>query len=291
MHTDMLILGYVIVAMQVFLICSVSDFVLSVTMSFRVNILEDNNHIVSPSPVTKGKASRTPRTGSVMAANASPNIPCTPGSLDGVNKVNSVGGPNNRKRPMPSGSSSPPMAQWVGQRPQKISRTRRANVVSPVSNHDEEQMSSERGHISDFAAQVTSAGINGPSLAKDLVNGTTQVKMKRENVSSPSRLSESEESGAGENREGKPKQKGTGGGAVEERSLNQNVVPPILLTKKSRVLNKEDAGDGVRRQGRTGRGASSSRTNISPMREKLENPASGKPLRSTRPISDKSGRW
>ncbi|KAJ6900834.1 hypothetical protein NC652_026813 [Populus alba x Populus x berolinensis] len=258
----------------------------------KVNIPEDNNHTVSPSPVTKGKASRTPRTGSVMAANVSPNISRVPGALDGweqtpgITKGNSAGGPNNRKRPLPTGSSSPPMAQWVGQRPQKISRTRRVNVVSPVSNHDEGQMSSERGHISEFSTRVSSAGINGPPLAKDVVNGTKQVRVKHENVSSPSRLSESEESGAGENHEGKPKEKGTGSGAVEERSLNQNVVPSLLLTKKSKMLNREDTSDGGRRQGRTGRGASSSRISISPMRE---NPASTKPLRSTKPISDKSG--
>ncbi|KAJ6986618.1 hypothetical protein NC653_019981 [Populus alba x Populus x berolinensis] len=188
---------------------------------------------------------------------------------------------------MPTGSSSPPMAKWVGQRPQKISRTRRVNVVSPVSNHDEGQMSSERGHVSDFATRVTS-GIDGPPLAKDVLNGTTQVRVKHENVSSPSRLSESEESGAGENREGKPKDKRTGSGRVEERSLNQNAVPSLLITKKNKTLGREDTGDGVRRQGRTGRGPSS-RTNISPMREKLENPASTKPLRNMRPISDKSG--
>ncbi|KAJ6986633.1 hypothetical protein NC653_019993 [Populus alba x Populus x berolinensis] len=259
----------------------------------KVNITEDNNHTVSPSPVTKGKASRTPRTSSLMAASTSTKTPLSPGGLDGweqppaITKVNSVGGPNNRKRPMPTGSSSPPMAKWVGQRPQKISRTRRVNVVSPVSNHDEGQMSSERGHVSDFATRVTS-GIDGPPLAKDVLNGTTQVRVKHENVSSPSRLSESEESGAGENREGKPKDKRTGSGRVEERSLNQNAVPSLLITKKNKTLGREDTGDGVRRQGRTGRGPSS-RTNISPMREKLENPASTKPLRNMRPISDKSG--
>ncbi|KAJ6901384.1 hypothetical protein NC651_019214 [Populus alba x Populus x berolinensis] len=244
----------------------------------KVNITEDNNHTVSTSPVTKGKASRTPRTSSLMAASTSTKNPLAPGGLDGweqppaITKVNSVGVPNNRKRPMPTGSSSPPMAKWVGQRPQKISRTRRVNVVSPVSNHDEGQMSSERGHVSDFATRVTS-GIDGPPLAKDVLNGSTQVRVKHENVSSPSRLSESEESGAGENREGRPKDKRTGSGGVEERSLNQNAVPSLLVTKKNKTLGREDTGDGVRRQGRTGRGPSS-RTNISPVREKLENPTS-----------------
>ncbi|KAJ6727428.1 hypothetical protein OIU79_005334 [Salix purpurea] len=260
----------------------------------KVNSMEDNNHTASPSPVTKGKASRTPRTGSLMAGSTSINTPLSPGAPDGweqppaITKVNSVGGPNNRKRPMPTRSSSPPMAKWVGQRPQKISRTRRVNVVSPVSNHDEGQMSSERGHVSDFSTRVTSSGIDGPPLAKDLLNGTTQIRVKHENIPSPSRLSESEESGAGENREGKPKDKRTGSSGVEERSMNQNAVPSLLLTKKNKTPSREDTGDGVRRQGRTGRGPSS-RTNISQMKEKLENPASTKPLKNTRPISDKSG--
>lgn len=278
--------------------CCNVDFLMfdvAITVLFRINLLEDN-HVVNPSPVTKGKASRAPRTGSLMAANASPNFPRASGALDvweqspGINKVNSVGGSNNRKRPLPTGSSSPPITQWVGQRLQKSSRARRANVVSPISNHDEGQMSSEVGHPSDFATRVTSVGINGSLLAKDVANGTQEVRVKHENVSSPARLSESEESGAGENRKGRPKEKGAGSGGIEE-SPNQNVVPSILLTKKNKTLNKEDIGDGVRRQGRTGRGASSSRTNISPTGEKLENPASTKPLRSMRPVSDKSGRW
>ncbi|KAJ6428770.1 hypothetical protein OIU84_020439 [Salix udensis] len=215
----------------------------------KVNIMEDNNHTASPSPVTKGKASRTPRTGSLMAGSTSINTPLSPGAPDGweqppaITKVNSVGGPNNRKRPMPTRSSSPPMAKWVGQRPQKISRTRRVNVVSPVSNHDEGQMSSERGHVSDFSTRVTSSGIDGPPLAKDLLNGTTQIRVKHENIPSPSRLSESEESGAGENREGKPKDKRTGSSGVEERSMNQNAVPSLLLTKKNKTPSREDTGE------------------------------------------------
>ncbi|EEF37407.1 conserved hypothetical protein [Ricinus communis] len=261
----------------------------------KLNINNDNN-VAGSSPMTKGKASRAPRTGSVMAANSSPNFSRTSGPPDGweqtpsINKVNSFGGTNNRKRSMPAGSSSPPMAQWVGQRPQKFSRTRRVNVMSPVSNHDEVQMFSEGGQPSDFAARLTSTGSNGSLLAKDVANGNQLVKVKYENVSSPaSRLSESEESGAGANHEGRPKEKGTSSGGVEERSQNQNVGPSVVLMKKNKMLNKEDTGDGLRRQGRAARGASSSRTSISPVREKLESPGSAKPVRNTKPVPDKSG--
>ncbi|XP_057979002.1 uncharacterized protein LOC131165336 isoform X2 [Malania oleifera] len=258
----------------------------------KSNIREDN-HVTSPGSVMKGKASRAPRTGPVMAANSSPNFPRATGALEGweqpqnVNKVHSVGGTSNRKRPMPTRSSSPPMAQWVGQRPQKISRTRRANLVSPVSNHDELQMSSEGCPPTDFGARITSNVTNGSHLAKSVANGTQQFKVKLENVSSPARLSESEESGAGENR---LKEKGMGNCEGEERAANavQNV-GPVLASQKNKTLSKEETGDGVRRQGRTGRGSSFSRASISPMREKLETPATMKPLRSTRPSTDKNG--
>ncbi|KAL5735172.1 hypothetical protein ACOSP7_033033 [Xanthoceras sorbifolium] len=260
----------------------------------KLNIREDS-HIVSPGLFTKGKASRAPRTGPVMAANSSPNIP-RPSGADGweqsssINKVNSVGGANNRKRPMPAGSSSPPMAQWVGQRPQKISRTRRANLVSPVSNLDEGQISSE-GCSPDLGARTTSMGTNGLLTSRGVANGTQQFRVKQENVSSPARLSEFEESGAGENRESRLKEKGIGSNEVEERATPsaQSVGPSVLLTKKNKILTREESVEGVQRQGRSGRGSSYSRTSISPMREKFENQSSSKPLKSTRPGSDKSG--
>ncbi|XP_021611359.1 uncharacterized protein LOC110614174 isoform X4 [Manihot esculenta] len=259
----------------------------------KLNILEDN-HLSGSSLVMKGKASRAPRTGSGMAANSSSNFSHTSVAPDGweqtptINKVSSIGGPNNRERSMPAGSSSPPMAQWVGQRPQKISRTRRANVVSPVSNRDELQMSSDGGHPSEFAARLNTTGSNGSLLAKDASNGIHLVKVKNENVSSPSRLSESEESGGGANHDCRPKEKGMGGGGVEEIPQNHNI-GPVVLMKKNKVLNEESSGDGLRRQGRIGRGASSSRASIFAGRAKLESPASTKPARSTRPVSDKNG--
>ena len=229
-----------------------------------------------------------------MAANSSLSFPRTSGALEGweqplsVNKTHSISATNNRKRPMPTGSSSPPMAQWGGQRPQKISRTRRANLVSPVSNHDEVQISSE-GCTPDFGARMASTGNSGSLFARGVGNGSQHGKMKLENVSSPARLSESEESGAGENRS---KEKGMSNCEAEERSVNgiQNAGSSVLIAKKNKILIKEDIGDGVRRQGRSGRGSAFSRACISPMREKFENPTTTKPLRSARPGSDKNGR-
>ncbi|XP_065870309.1 uncharacterized protein [Euphorbia lathyris] len=260
----------------------------------KLNFLEDN-HTVSPSSVLKGKASRTPRTGCVTTTNSSPNFSRSSAPTDGweqlpsMTKVNSFGGASNCKRTIPAGPSSPPMAQWVGQRPQKISRTRRANVVSPVSNHDEVQISSEggQGYPSDF--RLTSVGCNGSLLAKDIANGNQLAKVKHERVFSPARLSESEESGVGANHEGRPKQKGISNG-IEERSENTNIGPSAVLMKKNKIYNGEDTGDGLRRQGRMGRGASVSRSNISPLREKLESPAaSAKPIRNMKLVSEKNG--
>lgn len=272
-------------------------FDLSVIVMFRLNVCEDN-HVVTPGPLAKGKASRAPRTAPIVAANSSPNIP-RPSGVDNweqtpsINKVNSVGLPNNRKRSMSAGSSSPPVAQWVGQRPQKISRSRRANLVSPVSNLDEGQISSEGCTPADLGARVSSVGTNGLLISRNVSNSTQHVKVKQEIVSSPARLSESEESGAGENRDGRLKEKGSGCAEVEERVTTavQGVGPSLLLAKKSKTLVKEEIGDGVRRQGRSGRVSSHSRASILPMREKVENPPSSKPLKSTRPGSDKNCRY
>ncbi|KAH9769067.1 hypothetical protein KPL71_011853 [Citrus sinensis] len=260
----------------------------------KLNVCEDN-HVVTPGPLAKGKASRAPRTAPIVAANSSLNIP-RPSGVDNweqtpsINKVNSVGLPNNRKRSMSAGSSSPPVAQWVGQRPQKISRSRRANLVSPVSNLDEGQISSEGCTPADLGARLSSVGTNGLLISRNVSNSTQHVKVKQEIVSSPARLSESEESGAGENRDGRLKEKGSGCAEVEERVTTavQGVGPSLLLAKKSKTLVKEEIGDGVRRQGRSGRVSSHSRASILPMREKVENPPSSKPLKSTRPGSDKN---
>ncbi|PON33076.1 spectrin beta chain, brain [Parasponia andersonii] len=261
----------------------------------KLNGREDSQ-IPSSNPLIKGKASRAPRSGPVVAGNLSANFPRTSGSLEGweqtanVNKIHSVSGANNRNRPMPTGSSSPPMAKWVGQRPQKISRNRRANLVFPVSNHDDVQISPEGCSPSDFGTRLTFSASNG-SLGRGMSNGAQQFKVKHENISSPTRLSESEDSGACENRESRLREKGIGSSEVEDKGADafQNTVPSTLLTKKTKITIKEESGDSVRRQGRSGRSSSFPKVNISPVKEKLENLASAKPLKSTRLGSERSG--
>ncbi|KAL3523657.1 hypothetical protein ACH5RR_016491 [Cinchona calisaya] len=252
----------------------------------------EDDHVSCPSPVAKGKPSRAPRSGS-STTNLVCNVPRVSGTLESwevvhsINKNSSSSGANNRKRAMPSGSSSPPITQWVGQRPQKISRTRRANLVSPVSNHDE-MLTSPEGCSPDFGSRLTSCGTSVSLLSKGSAIETQNIKAKPEAVSSPARFSESEESGAGEIR---LKEKGLGSGELEDKAVNaiQSVGTPPVLLKKNKFLAKEEVGDGIRRQGRSGRGSSVSRASMSPVTEKLDSAPSTKPLRSMRPGSDKNG--
>ncbi|XP_022990203.1 uncharacterized protein LOC111487166 [Cucurbita maxima] len=261
----------------------------------KLNVREDN-HVAGPYLLAKGKGSRAPRSGSTTAGSSSPNISRMSGALDSweqppiTNKFQSVNGANNRKRPMPSGSSSPPMAQWVVQRPQKMSRTRRSNLLSPVSNHDDVQGS--EGSPSDFGGRMASPVTSGSFLARNLSIGSQQVRVKQEVVSSPARLSESEESGAGENHDGQLKEKGSVSGELDERMLvsaAQNNAPNIFHSMKNKVHGKEEIRDSARRQGRSGRGSSFSRVSVSPSREKLETPTLTKPLKGARPGSEKNG--
>ncbi|KAL3838187.1 hypothetical protein ACJIZ3_022778 [Penstemon smallii] len=261
-------------------------------VNVKLNNREDN-HPACPSPILKGKASRAPRSGTMVAANSAANVPRVSGTLEsweqppGVNKTPSIGGANNRKRAVPSGSSSPPITQWVGQRPQKISRTRRTNLI-PVSSHDEVQMQSEGCSPSDFGPRLSTGG-NNASLPSNSTGSLNQnFKVKLENVPSPARLSESEESGASENR---IKERLVGYKDVEEKAANagQTVGPFTIPIKKKKSMIKEEVGDGVRRQGRSGRVSPFSRTSISPTREKLDNVAPTKPLRNARSGSDRNG--
>ncbi|XP_068658544.1 uncharacterized protein [Aristolochia californica] len=258
----------------------------------KINLREDGQ-VGSPSPVMKGKASRALRTGSNVPPNSSSNFTRTSGALEGweqapcPNKVQPVSGMNNRKRPMPTGSSSPPVAQWVGQRPQKISRTRRTNLVSPVSNNDESQILPEGFSTPDMGVRLAPNEVSGgPVLGRGISHSAQQFKLKLENVASPAGLSESEESGAGDS---KIKEKGIDNGEMEDKNVNavHKVGTFVLPTKNNKILVKEDIGDGVRRQGRSGRVSAQSRVCMPLTKEKVENAATTKPMRGSRPGSDK----
>ncbi|XP_047320029.1 uncharacterized protein LOC124924035 isoform X2 [Impatiens glandulifera] len=250
------------------------------------NIIREENRIGNTIPVTKTKASRAPRGGPSAAVSISTNIirsgaPEICKQSANLNKIHTSSGSNNKKRSIPSGSTSS-MTQWGGQRPQKISRTRRTNVVSPVSNPDDTQVSADGYSPSNFEARI-----NSSRGFRDGANGKHHLKMKVENASSPARFSEGEESGAGGNR---MKEKGTCISGIKEKA--GTTFPSFgtltMLAKKNKSPI-EDIGDCVPRQGRNGRGSPFSNSSTSPMRDKMENAATANPLRSARPNSDKNG--
>jgi hypothetical protein len=242
-------------------------------------------------PLTKGKACRAPRTSSLVVMNSSSTLQRSSGGIDeweetpSTNKSSPLGGTANRKRPMTASGSSPPVA-WVGQRPQKMSRTRRANVVSPVSNFDE---GLSEGSPLDAAVRpaVESPGL---LLPRGVASNNSQVTPRMDNISSPAGLSESEDSAATEN---KNKDKISNSGDFENEGANSahNSADLIISSKKSRILLKEELEDGsIRRQGRSGRNTMHVKGCASMPREKLDSPETRKLLKSGRPVSEKNER-
>ncbi|XP_038999102.1 uncharacterized protein LOC120124507 [Hibiscus syriacus] len=99
----------------------------------------EDNQASGSSTILKGKFSRAPRTGSIMVLDSSSKVHLSSGALQGSdqpnpNKIQALGVMNNKKCSMSTGSSSHAISQWGGQRPHKITRTRRANLVSPVAD-------------------------------------------------------------------------------------------------------------------------------------------------------------
>ncbi|KAK8336318.1 hypothetical protein V6Z11_A09G114600 [Gossypium hirsutum] len=248
--------------------------------------LQEENQSTGSSTMLKAKVSRAPRTGSIMVLDSSSKVNLSSGALQGwgeqpnLNKVQALGVASNKKRPMSTGSSHA-ISQWGGQRPHKISRTRRANLVSPVSNA-EPQISSQGISTPDFSARV-SIGTGGSLLGSSVDNVTPKVKREPENVSSPFGLSESEESEAGDS---KSKEKRFDSCEVS-LPASQKAGPFLLPTRKNK--NTNEIGDGVRRQGRNGSSAPPlTKPGVHPMREKLNNLTTAKLIQNTRSASDKN---
>ncbi|THU53437.1 hypothetical protein C4D60_Mb10t14390 [Musa balbisiana] len=258
--------------------------------SNKLNIREDVQ-AGNQSPMIKGKASRALRTVSGAVMNASSNFILSSGSIDGqgqaprINKVQPLTA-TNRKRLIPNESSSPPVTQWVGQRPQKISRTRRVNVVSPVSNLDEAQFLHEGSATPDVGARMAVVDSGGLLITRGLPNNIHQSKQKFDNVLSPSVLSESEDSAAVEN---KFKEKGIDNFELEDGPQTSLKATSVFPTKKNKTPPKEEIRDGVRRQGRSGgRGSVQSKACLSVPRQKIENLDTTKPLKSGKLGSERS---
>ncbi|KAL4318819.1 hypothetical protein GQ457_18G001480 [Hibiscus cannabinus] len=245
----------------------------------------DEFNSASPTSSTKMNASiRGPRSGSGVPPKLSPVVHRTTSNdwelSHCTNKPPTAGGVNNRKRTISTQSSSPPVANWASQRPQKSSRTaRRTNLVPILSNNDETPLLDT---LSDMAGNEIGSG-----YARRLSSGSPQqVKLKGDALCSAV-LSESEESGAAEI---KSRGKVTKSDEIDEKAGQnvQKVSTLILSSRKNKLMNGEDIGDGVRRQGRTGRGVTSTRSVIPMAVEKYGNLGTAKQLRSARLGLDKA---
>ncbi|KAI4382245.1 hypothetical protein MLD38_008233 [Melastoma candidum] len=239
------------------------------TKGSRINVRE-GDLANSPGLLIKGKFSRTPRAGSGVVADPSPISQSMPGGCSEdyeltskVDKIPPIVIAGDKKRSL--GSSSQPMAQWVGQRMHKKSRLRRANVVSPLLNHAEKthNLSDSPGML-DYSARNCSVG-KGGSL-HDYSSSKNYAKVKKEIDKSPSPLGvlESDESGAWEGL----KENGVDGGEVSLTTVSLNAVDFVPPGKKQWLSSHEHGG--VRKHGRSGRGLSQSKTGAPLGREKTD---------------------
>lgn len=210
-------------------------------------------------------------------------------------------GPVNRKRPAPSRSSSPPVASWGSSRPQKMARARRVNLNPPVSifvpAKEEANGAGATGTpLRDGSASAVTPGARlnplstggGPNLAKRLSGGHGVPLSKAQTewlfvsvgpVDSEDCVDDGhkskEKSRKHEDEEGEHKVSGT----VQK-------LGSVMTAKKSAGLAQEESGggDGVRRQGRTGRGSVMLRVVAasSPSGKVEVSPVNAKPTRSAR---------
>lgn len=233
----------------------------------------------SPTSSTKLNASaRGPRSGSSVGQKLSPVVSRTTAANDWevsqcTSKIPAAVGVNSRKRTPSMRSSSPPVAQWASQRPQKISRTGRRSFVPIVQSTDE------------TSALDTASAVTGNERR---LSGSSpqQVKLKGDHFSSAA-LSESEESGPPAEMKFKDKTKKSD--EMEEKA-GQNVqkMANLMLPPRKKIISGEDHGDGIRRQGRTGRGFTSTRSLMPLTVEKHGNVGTAKQLRSARLGFDKT---
>ncbi|XP_009387588.2 uncharacterized protein LOC135609293 isoform X5 [Musa acuminata AAA Group] len=257
------------------------------TFSFRSSECEEN---CCSSPTSNAKIPpRGPRSTSGSLSKASRNFPQNFKNSDGwepqcISKLNSVNGAINRKRSISEQSSSPPVAQWVGQRPQKLSRGARRSNLSPLTSNHLDTPSSDT--VDDSISIEGSSG-----FTRRLSSNTVQVKSKGEKIPSEL-LSESEETAVAVNKRKEKIKKSE----VEENVSQtlQKVVTLASTSKKRKLAAHRDLGFGVHRQGRVVRGLMPKGSGIRALMEKADNAASLSQARTLRVgserIESKTGR-
>ncbi|XP_058748688.1 uncharacterized protein LOC131621678 isoform X1 [Vicia villosa] len=241
-------------------------------------------------PHTKVKASRAPQTDNLIVGNSSSETLDAREQPSNVNQPHSLVGAINHKRPFPVESSMSGLAQWAGQRPQKSSRTRRANGVSPpVLNCDEMPVPFE-GCFPSSGTIMNSTTTSGPLTSKDAINNMQCTRNKNDDNSIQTRISESLEFGARENGENKLKEKELDRNKGDGRAINDSCITGsyMSMTKKELKLNREETGDGLRRQCSGNNGFSVLKNDISSTEEKSEILSLTKRTRNTKPSSLKN---
>ncbi|XP_024529067.1 uncharacterized protein LOC9631626 isoform X1 [Selaginella moellendorffii] len=221
-------------------------------------ILQDDMHMTPGTSTVTKKAARAPRSGSMASAHLSNlnRVTAFSEKPQGPGKAQIPSGQGNRKRPAPSRSSSP-VAQWVGQRPQKMARVARRVNLPPggvLPAEDIPEALPEREPSAAAAGPRLTNSVNGVGgvprrVPPGNVHSPAQSKPRSERMQSSVVVSESEESE--EASENKMKDKGKKHGEWDSRPVSNHKSNLILPAKASLV--KEDVGDGVRRQGRSGR--------------------------------------
>ncbi|CAN8252580.1 unnamed protein product [Cochlearia groenlandica] len=212
--------------------------------------LQDDSPTNSSTAILKAKVSRAPRTTTVIGVDSSSKVEPPSGVLQG--------------------SSAHAMAQWGGQR-LKNSRTRRTNLVSPLIKH-ENKIPAQGFTTSDFSPR-TSPGATASLLLVD----SSPLKMKRElkNVSSPYGFSESEDSGAGDNK-------------TRERAFTTPKTGSFLLPVRKSKIQTSHKGGGAWKQGKSESVSSLTTPGFHPIMVKSENLPIEKPLHNVKIASDKN---
>ncbi|XP_072984829.1 uncharacterized protein [Typha latifolia] len=222
----------------------------------------EDNCAANPSMVKANASARGPRSNSTFLS----NIQRMQGHSENwdhpssINKLSSVGGLVNRKRTASTRSSSPPVAKWGGQRPQKISRVaRRSNLTPLITSQDEAPVSDS---LEDVIANGDAVGVT-----KHIPASSQQIK--KGDHGHLSGLSEYGDSGFAD----KVKDKSRKYGEVDEINGQnvQKITTQVLPSRKNKVSAYEDLGDGVRRPGRVGRGYTPTMSGIPASIEKLDN--------------------
>lgn len=272
-------------------------------------------HTSSPSVTAKAKGARAPRSNVHIVAGASQSVHLSRSSsftdvrdkpsVQAQPKPQVPSGATNRKRPASSRSSSPPVASWGSSRPQKMARVaRRVNLVSPLSIPTPPKEETNGIPEVGTPGQAGSGPISTPvarSAPPAVVTGTnvptrvtapsthtlSQNRSRNERPSMSLGPLESEDSGD-DGHKLKEKVKKHEGDLLEQKviSSTQKMGSVVLTAKKARIVAKEESGggDGVRRQGRTGRGSAALRMPaVSSPSEKLDvSPLNPKLTRSAR---------